>query len=391
MINNKKVKLIKSSTMKCRLCQDVKSLKFNAPAGSIGKVIYQREEREGELLLLEDFSILKNVKNNNKKIDNELVQRFKTPISIRWDITYQCNFECRHCYSACSAVGKNILTTKEAKKLLDIFEKEKVQFVQILGGEPMVRKDIYELVEYALNKKYIFSLNSNGYLLDQKAVKHLADLGLKYIQISLHGFENEHEYLTTRRGSFKKAIEAINLLIKSGVSVSVSCTVSDINAKSIILFLNYLIKIGVKNIQLLTPLEEGRARVDKIKLSKKYTDTLKKELINFKSNHQDINLDLPGFDIDLIDGLVNEYKNDPSYEFMFGCSGGVSSLRVNPEGKACICVGDAGDPIGDLLHESMEQIMKKMHDWRLKNIPKMCLGCPDYLKECQGGCYLRFK
>lgn len=390
MINNK-VKLIKSSTMKCRLCQDVKSLKFNTPVDSIGKVIYQRDELEGELFLLEDFSILKNVKHDKKKSDIDLAQRFKTPISIRWDITYQCNFECRHCYSSCSAIGENILTTEEAKKFLDIFEQNKVQFVQILGGEPMVRKDIYELVEYALKKKYIFSLNSNGYLLDQAAVKRLAELGLKYIQISLHGFEEEHEYLTTRSGSFKKAVEAINLLIKSGVSVSVSCTVFDINAKSIISFLNYLVKNGVKNIQLLTPLEEGRARVDKIQLSNKYLVTLKKELIDFKNNNQDINFDLPGFDIDLIDGLVNEYKNDASYEFMFGCSGGVSSLRVNPEGKACICVGDAGNPIGDLLQESMEQIMKKMHAWRLANIPKMCKGCPDYLKECQGGCYLRFK
>lgn len=393
MVNDKKnIKIIKSSTMKCRLNDSAKGSQVNIPAKTSGKAIYKRSEPEGTLFLMDDFSIIKVPTDKSTYVKkNRHIQRFKTPISVRWDITYQCNLECRHCYSSCSGSGLNILATKDAKRLLNIFEKAKVQFVQILGGEPMIRRDIYELVKYALTKKYIFSLNSNGCLLNKDAVRRLSDAGLKYIQISLHGFEKEHEYLTTRKESFKKAVNAISLLINSGISVSVSCLVSDINAKNIIDFLNYLIKIGVKSIQLLTPLKEGRAKTQKIKLSKKDSNTLKNKLIEFKNNNQHINIDLPGFDIDLIDGLVNEYKNDPSYEFMFGCSGGVSSIRVNPEGKACVCVGNASEPVGDLLKESMTDVMKKMYHWRLKNIPSMCVGCEHYLGDCQGGCYLRFK
>lgn len=372
----------------CRLSDSVKGSKFNPPRNGAVKSIYKRNEKEGVISLMDDFSIVK-ISSGNKKAG--IMQRFKTPISVRWDITYQCNFRCKHCYSACSSTGKNILTTKKAKKLLDIFESNKVQFVQILGGEPMVRKDIYELVEYALTKKYIFSLNSNGYLLNRDAISRLVGMGLKFIQISLQGFENEHEYLTTIKGSFKRAVDAILLLIKFGIDVSVSCVISDINAKNIIKFLKYLIKIGVKNIQLLTPLEEGRAESENIKLSTKTSVILKDKLIKFKNAHANINIDLPGFDVDLIDGLVNKYKNDSSYEFMFGCSGGVSSIRVNPEGQACICIGGAGKAMGSLLNEPMSNIMKKMYSWRLKNIPKMCVGCSHYLVECQGGCYLRFK
>lgn len=393
MVNDKKnIKLIKSSTMKCQLNDSVKGSQINIPTKTSGKAIYERAEPEGTLFLMDDFSIIKAPTDDPIYIKkNRHIQRFKTPISVRWDITYQCNLKCRHCYSSCSREGINTLTTEDAKRLLNIFEEAKVQFVQILGGEPMVRKDIYELVEYALTKKFIFSLNSNGYLLNQDVVRRLSNAGLKYIQISLHGFEKEHEYLTTRNGSFKKAVNAIFLLINSGVNVSVSCLVSDINAKNIIAFLDYLIKTGVKSIQLLTPLEEGRAKTQKITLSKKDSNILKNKLIEFKDNNQYINIDLPGFDIDLIDGLVNEYKNDPRYEFMFGCSGGVSSIRVNPKGNACVCVGNAGEPVGDLLKESMADVMKKMYCWRLKNIPSMCVGCRHYLGDCQGGCYLRFK
>lgn len=387
----KKIKLIRSSTMKCRLNKDIVAGTFNAPSGSLGRVIYERKEHEGTLFLMEDFSILKE---RDKDIVmpgvGKSIQRFKAPISVRWDITYLCNFQCRHCYSDCSPAGINSLSTQEAKRLLDIFDDAKVQFVQILGGEPMVRKDIFELVKHALDKRYIFSLNSNGFLLNEHATYRLAELGLKYIQISLHGFESEHEYLTTKKGSFGRAVEVIKSLIKAGVSVSVSCVVSDINSSNTIRFLNYLIESGVKNIQLLTPLNEGRAKEQKIVFDQKDSVLLKAKLLAFKQDNPSINIDLPGFDIDLIDGLANRYVDDPEYEFMFGCSGGVSSLRVNPEGKAAVCVGEAGVAIGDLLEESIEVIMENMYKWRLENMPPMCVGCPYYLNECQGGCYLRF-
>jgi len=388
MLRKNKVKLIKSSTMKCLLCNNIKNTTFNTKNTLINKVIYKRNEHEGIISLMEDFSILKMSKNNNKICKS--TQRFKTPISIRWDITYQCNFQCKHCYSSCSSDGINTLTTKECKRMLDIFENQKVQFVQILGGEPLIRNDIYELIQYALTKKYIFSLNTNASLLYEDDISRLVKIGLKYIQISLHGFEKEHEYLTNCKGSYIKTLNAIKLLIKNGVSVSISCVASDINNNNIIEFLKYLIKIKVGGIQVLTPLNEGRAKTQNVSLSSKNANTLKQKLIKFKNDNKNINIDLPGFDIDIIDGMVIKYKNNPSYEFMFGCSGGVSSMRINPLGQACICVGSANKSFGNILKESLTDIMKKMYKWRLKNRPKMCSNCKYYLAECQGGCYLRY-
>ncbi|MDD5639376.1 MAG: radical SAM protein [Candidatus Pacebacteria bacterium] len=389
MINEEKyTKIIKSSTMKCRLSNNLGVSKINISTEKLERVVYERNEKEGKIYLMEDYSIIRKNKNNNKK-RNKNIQRFRTPISVRWDITYQCNFQCRHCYSSCSSKGINILKTEDAKKMFDIFEDAKVHFVQILGGEPLIRKDIYELVEYALTKKYIFSLNSNGYLLDEDAAKKFSSLGLKNMQISLHGFEDNHNMLTGVNDSFNRAINAIKFLINSNINVSVSCLVSNINKDKIILFLNYLIEIGVKNIQLLTLLKEGRGKEENIGISENESEILKKELIEFKKNHYDINIDLPGFDIDLIDGLVEFYKNDNNYEFIFGCSGGVTSMRINPEGKACICVGSVSNPIGDVLREPMSTIMKKMYQWRLDNVPLRCKDCEYYLYDCQGGCYLR--
>jgi MoaA/NifB/PqqE/SkfB family radical SAM enzyme len=79
---------------------------------------------------MDDFSLIK-MPSNDSKVYN-LSKRFNSPVIVRWDITYKCNYKCLHCYSECSPKMSDGLSLEKVKKLLDIFESEKVQFVQIL-------------------------------------------------------------------------------------------------------------------------------------------------------------------------------------------------------------------------------------------------------------------
>lgn len=385
MDKSDKIKLIRSSTMKCLLNNKVKNFQHDVLLQK-PKTIYERNEDEGDLDLLDNFSI---DKFPSEKPRDLFEPRFKTPIIARWDITYQCNFHCRHCYSECSGSGVRGISTLEAKKILDVLDKSKVQLVQILGGEPLIRSDIVEIILYALKKNFIFAINSNGSLFTEQLVKKFAKAGLKFVQISLHGFEKEHNYLTRDSQAFTKAIGAIEYLSHEGINVSVSCVISDLNYQIIFDFIDFLQKMGVDNIQLLTPLKEGRAKKD-FNLSRKNFISLKEKLIIFKNTRKDLNLDLPGFDIDLADGIVNTFQNNHNYEFLFGCIGGVSGIRIDPQGNACICIGKVGHPIASLLSTPMDEVMRKMYLWRRKNVPRKCRDCVSYLMDCQGGCYLRF-
>lgn len=383
-----KIKLIRSSTMKCLLNKKVKNNFFNN--SNIWNTIYSRDENEWNLYMLDDFSIDKLTEHKRDK-KNYKWHRFKSPIIVRRDLTYLCNFQCIHCYSDCSYEKKQYLPLDKVKKIIDVLDSNKVQFVQILWWEPLVYPKIIDVIEYALTKKFIFCINSNGYLLNDNIIKKFKQSWLKYIQISLNGLETEHNKLTRVKDSFKKASENIEKLIKTWINVSISCVVSDLNKNNIFDFLDFLIKIKVKNIQLLTPLRQWRAKENKFFLKNTDYKILKEKLITFKNRNIDINLDLPWFDIDVIDGVINKNKNNENYEFIFWCVWWVSGLRIDPLWNACICVWSAWEPIANLLTEPMDIIMKKLHKWRLKNICKMCKDCSSYLKDCQWACYLRFK
>ncbi len=373
--------------MKCRVRDDIHI------SGDISDVIKsplmlnERQEAEGILRLFDDLSI--------EKVPAFPVSskpgrpRFRTPLFVRWDLTYKCNLQCRHCYSDCSGASpQDGLPTSDVIRILDILDEGKPHMVQILGGEPFVRPDINEIILHALSKSFIFAVNTNGTLLTRERIELYAGSGMKIIQVSLHGLRDEHEALTTVKGSFDKAVRNIEILLEKGIFVSVSCLVSDINADFIFEFIDFLTKLGVTYIQFLTPLQEGRAPTHGINLSPQNNEELCKKLVALKNERQDLKLDLPGFDVDLIDGFINSEKFT-GCEFMYGCGGGVSSIRINPTGAACICVGSVGKPLGSVLKEPLEDIMERLNEWRRHNIPQMCRTCDSYLEDCQGACYLR--
>ena len=381
------VRLIRSTTMKCRIDPRVVNPLFDA-GGARGEPIYVRREAEGVIEVLDDFSLRKHPADALHR-SPAAAPRFAAPLFIRWDLGYACNFRCRHCYSDCGSQGETGLPTADVKRLIDLFHEYKVQMVQILGGEPLVRPDIDEVVCYAAAKPFLFCINTNGYLLDQERIDRYQAAGLRHVQISLHGLEGPHEALTEVRGSFARAVAAIADLQRAGINVSISCLVSDLNAESLFDFLSFLGVRGVRNIQLLSPLNEGRAASNSLALNPAARRGLKDRLIEFKNTHREVNLDLPGFDVDVIDGLVNVCGSNGAYEFFFGCMGGVSGLRVNPRGDACICVGSCDRPLANLLTASLPEVMQKAYSWRKAHPPRMCERCESYLRDCQGACYLR--
>jgi MoaA/NifB/PqqE/SkfB family radical SAM enzyme len=202
--------------------------------------------------------------------------------------------------------------------------------------------------------------------------------------------EEEHNKITRNNKAFARVTENIKQLIDSWINVSVSCVISDINKKNIFNFLEYITTLWVNNIQLLTPLDEWRAKKNKFWLEKKDFNKIKEKLIKFKNKNTNINLDLPWFDIDIIDWLANKYKDNHKYEFIFWCIWWVSGIRIDPSWNVWICVWWAWKPIANIFKEPMKNIMKKLYDWKLKNVCKMCEWCKSYLKDCQWACYLRF-
>ena len=141
------------------------------------------------------------------------------PLSVQLDLTYRCNERCVHCYLDHDDHGE--MTTTEIKDLLDQLAAAGVFFLILSGGEIFLRKDLFEIVEYARKLLFAVKLKTNAVMIRDAKAKRIAALGVESVQISVYSHRAEvHDAITKVRGSFKRTIEGARLLKANGVRVS---------------------------------------------------------------------------------------------------------------------------------------------------------------------------
>ena len=136
------------------------------------------------------------------------------PSKVCWEVTYQCNSDCRGCSRRKNDPDKSILTTREGKQLISELGSMNVLSINLSGGEPLLRDDIYELISHAKEKtRMSVTMSSNGLLINEKRVKILSEAGLDIIYLSLDGSTAEnHDERRGIKGNFTKTLQAIETL-----------------------------------------------------------------------------------------------------------------------------------------------------------------------------------
>ncbi|MGI8756020.1 MAG: mycofactocin radical SAM maturase [Acidimicrobiales bacterium] len=149
------------------------------------------------------------------------------PICLTWELTYACNLACRHCLSSSGRRDPRELTTAEAKSVIDELERMQVFYVNIGGGEPTIRSDFWELVDYATDHHVGVKFSTNGSRITPAVARRLAGSDYVDVQVSLDGAVAEVNDAVRGEGSFAMAIQAMGHLAEAGVAgfkVSVVCT-----------------------------------------------------------------------------------------------------------------------------------------------------------------------
>lgn len=148
------------------------------------------------------------------------------PYHVVWEVTTRCNLDCIHCFASSVDSAQAELTTSEGKRLLEqIAEVEDIRMIVITGGEPLLRNDIFELVEYAGKLGFHIVFSTNGTLLTPDTAKDLAKLGVANFSISLDGYTREcHESIRGKSGCFQSAIDGIKAAARTGVCLQVNFT-----------------------------------------------------------------------------------------------------------------------------------------------------------------------
>ncbi len=157
----------------------------------------------------------------------------RRPIVV-WNITRHCNLKCVHCYND-SGVGKpsNEVTTDQAKAVLDDLAGFGVPSVLFSGGEPLMRGDLFELMEYAVGKKLRVVISTNGTLIDADKARRIKELGVSYVGISLDGIGAVNDKFRGVEGAFERTVQGIHNCQAAGVRVGLRLTLTSQNVQDL--------------------------------------------------------------------------------------------------------------------------------------------------------------
>ena len=157
----------------------------------------------------------------------------KKPVVV-WNMTRRCNLKCVHCYAKSEDISyDNELNHEQSLAMIDDLAKFGVPVLLFSGGEPLVHPRLIEYAQYAVNKGMRAVISTNGTLITEEKARSLKEIGLSYVGISLDGLEETHDKFRGVKGSYKKAMRAIESCQKAGIKVGLRFTINKRNVKDI--------------------------------------------------------------------------------------------------------------------------------------------------------------
>jgi putative heme d1 biosynthesis radical SAM protein NirJ1 len=146
---------------------------------------------------------------------------------VVWNCTRTCNLQCMHCYAdSDSKKYEGELSTREAKTFIKDLQEFKVPVILFSGGEPLVRQDLFDLIEHARNLKIRSTISTNGTLIDKAVANRIKQSGVGYVGISLDGIGSNHDEFRRSKGCFDKALRGIRSCREAKQKVGLRFTIS---------------------------------------------------------------------------------------------------------------------------------------------------------------------
>ena len=173
----------------------------------------------------------------------------KKPVVV-WNMTKRCNLKCVHCYAHAVGEGprEGELSTAEGKKLIDDLAAFGCPVILFSGGEPLLRDDLPELIDYAVQSGMRAVISTNGTLITEEKARIFSKFSLSYIGVSLDGIGMVNDSFRGVRGAYDKAIEGIRNAKRAGIKVGLRFTVNKRNFKEIPAVFDLIEEEGIQRV-----------------------------------------------------------------------------------------------------------------------------------------------
>ena len=358
------------------------------------------------------------------------------PFLIVWNYTYKCNLKCKHCYED-AGKKKQELSTDEAKHALDILSKlcsVGLPALSFSGGEPLARKDFFEVAAYAKKKIPYISVATNGTLITKDNAKRLKDSGIDYVEISLDGASAAtHDWFRGIPGAFERTMEGIKNCIDEGIDTCIATVIQKENFPELEKIVNLAEELDVRFMHF-NYIPTGRAKEHvELDLSPKerlhVLQVIGNKITNLylKSKEEELKFGKSNIKVDRFFSTCPQYASvtkelskmkgerfmveahyaakkgvENAANFLGGCGAGRLYCAMEPNGDIKPCVffpTNKETVLGNILRDDFEDIWDN-HPflWKLRVREKLktyeingkevgCGACPD--KYICGGCRAR--
>lgn len=279
------------------------------------------------------------------------------PLKVQWDILYRCNSRCVTCDRWKALEGNANMPLERELRLIDELADLGTFSLAFSGGEPFLRKDIFELFRHAGKRGMTTSVNTNGLLINDAVADKIVESGLDMVYLSLDGgTEATNDYIRGVPGSFARTFQAITR-IKNKRSqkprVYVNCTVNNRNVSELLELVRAAQAAGVDGITMQPAHNcEGMefAIPDDLLLSKE-------QLPIFKEQLSEINKNFPGM-FPMMDEYFENFGTfiaEPEKLYRYRCVAAYTSVQIHPNGDVYSCPV-AFEKMGNLLESSFREV-----------------------------------
>jgi len=316
------------------------------------------------------------------------------PVLSELAITYRCNLKCAFCYAGCNTSTNPINSDKELptnglKTLIQKIALEaKVPSISFTGGEPVLRKDLPELISYAKSLDMRVNLISNGTLVNKEKAIELVAAGLDSAQISLEGCDEEmHDTLVGMHGAFEKSVQAVHHFKSQGIHVHSNTTLNGANLHQASMFPSFVKNmLGLKKFSMNMMIPSGS--VLKNESLKLYYSRMKEPLQSIIENSKKQEVEFMWYSplpLCMFNTITHGLGNK-------GCAACDGLISVAPNGDILPCAS-FNQPVGNLYTYSFDKVwnQKEARYFRNKEFaPTVCREC-EHFHLCNGACPLYWR
>ncbi len=284
-------------------------------------------------------------------------------------VNKDCNQRCNFCLNSWKYKNHiKELSPKQKKRVIDELHNNGITSITLSGGEPLLDKSLFVLMDYASSKGMRIKLQTNGVMITKKMLNHLKKMDS--VLVSLEGTKGVHNKITGTN-NFEKAVGNIKLLKDNGINVSTNFTITNDNIKNIKSYLQLTKKLGVKaNFTRLYQSGCGRSNYKELNPSLNDFEIFLKELSKSKQP------------IHLLGPVPVCMLRKVNFKHSFAtCAAGKTEIAINPNGDILPCPSWPF-AVGNILKNDFKEVITNLEKATERS---GCIDCSDF-SICGGGC-----